>query len=81
MPLFQATLLGTNINRIVLSLTSDPTRHRPNVDPLEPVIGKKPKIAIRSKSDAHAIDPNCVSYHASIKAIDQSASYMRQILV
>ena len=38
----------------------------PNVDPLEPVTGKQPKTTIRSKLEAHAIDPNCVSCHAKI---------------
>ena len=38
----------------------------PNVDPLEPVVGNQPKRTIRSKLEAHAANPNCVSCHAKI---------------
>ncbi len=38
----------------------------PNVDPLEPVMGNKPKKTIRAKLEAHAIDPNCISCHKKI---------------
>jgi len=43
-----------------------PTPPPPNVDPLEPVVGDKPKQTIRAKLEAHAIDPNCVSCHVKI---------------
>ena len=38
----------------------------PNVDPLEPVVGDKPKTTIRAQLETHATDPNCVSCHSKI---------------
>ncbi|GIT38146.1 MAG: hypothetical protein Ct9H300mP7_0670 [Verrucomicrobiota bacterium] len=36
------------------------------MDPLEPIVGDKPKTTIRSQLEAHATDPNCVSCHSKI---------------
>jgi hypothetical protein len=47
-------------------LAHSPSPPPPNVDPLEPVAGNKPKTTIRSQLEAHATDPNCVSCHAKI---------------
>ena len=55
---------GAWISETMLART--PTPPPPNVDPLEPVTGKKPKQSIRSKLEMHATDPNCVSCHAKI---------------
>ena len=55
---------GAWVSEAILAKT--PTPPPPNVDPLEPVKGKQPKTTIRSKLEAHAIDPNCISCHAKI---------------
>jgi hypothetical protein len=48
----------------ILAVTPSPPP--PNVDPLEPVVGKQPKTTARAKLEAHATEPNCVSCHAKI---------------
>jgi hypothetical protein len=55
---------GAWVSEAILARTPSPPP--PNVDPLEPVTGKQRKTTIRSKLEAHAIDPNCVSCHAKI---------------
>ena len=55
---------GAWLSEAVLAHTPPPPP--PNVDPLEPVAGNKPKATIRSQLEAHATDPNCVSCHAKI---------------
>ena len=55
---------GAWLSEAILARTPQPPP--PNVDPLEPVVGKQPKVTIRSKLEAHATDPNCVSCHAKI---------------
>ena len=47
-------------------LAQTPPPPPPNVDPLEPIVGDKPKTTIRSQLEAHATDPNCVSCHSKI---------------
>ena len=47
-------------------LASTPPPPPPNVDPIEPVVGDEPKTTIRSKLEAHATSPNCISCHAKI---------------
>ena len=55
---------GAWVSEAIFARTPPPPP--PNVDPLEPVVGKEPKTTIRSKLEAHATAPNCVSCHAWI---------------
>jgi len=55
---------GAWVSEVILAYTPPPPP--PNVDPLEPVVGDKPKTTIRSQLEAHATDPNCVSCHSKI---------------
>ncbi len=55
---------GAWVSEAILALTPPPPP--PNVDPLEPVAEDKPKRSIRSKLEAHATDPTCVSCHQRI---------------
>ena len=55
---------GAWVSEAILAYTPPPPP--PNVDPIEPVTGNQPKISIRSKLEAHATSPNCVSCHAKI---------------
>ena len=55
---------GAWVSEAILAHTPPPPP--PNVDPLEPVVGDKPKTTIRAKLEAHATDPNCVSCHSKI---------------
>jgi hypothetical protein len=55
---------GAWVSEAILAHTPPPPP--PNVDPLEPIVGDKPKTTIRSQLEAHATDPNCVSCHSKI---------------
>ena len=55
---------GAWVSEAILAHTPPPPP--PNVDPLEPVVGDKPKTTIRTQLEAHATDPNCVSCHSKI---------------
>ncbi|MCA9212481.1 MAG: DUF1592 domain-containing protein [Planctomycetales bacterium] len=55
---------GAWLSEAILAYTPPPPP--PNVDPLEPVASDEPKTTIRSKLQAHASQPNCVSCHAKI---------------
>ena len=55
---------GAWVSEAILSHTPPPPP--PNVAPLEPILGDKPKITIRSQIEAHATDPNCASCHSKI---------------
>ncbi len=55
---------GAWLSEAILAYTPPPPP--PNVDPLEPVTSNEAKTTIRSKLEAHATDPNCVSCHAKI---------------
>ncbi|MEE2948412.1 MAG: DUF1592 domain-containing protein [Verrucomicrobiota bacterium] len=55
---------GAWVSEAILAHT--PPSPPPNVDPLEPIVGDKPKTTIRSQLEAHATDPNCVSCHSKI---------------
>ena len=55
---------GAWVSEAILAYTPPPPP--PNVDPIEPVTGQQPKVTIRSKLEAHATSPNCVSCHAKI---------------
>ena len=55
---------GAWVSEAILAHTPPPPP--PNVDPLEPVVGDKPKTTIRAQLEAHGTDPNCVSCHSKI---------------
>ena len=55
---------GAWVSEAILAHTPPPPP--PNVDPLEPIVGDKPKTTIRAKLEAHATDRNCVSCHSKI---------------
>ena len=55
---------GAWVSEAILAHTPPPPP--PNVDPLEPVVGDKPKTTIRAQLEVHATDPNCVSCHSKI---------------
>lgn len=55
---------GAWVSEAILAVTPSPPP--PNVDPLEPVVGKQPKTTARAKLEAHTTEPKCVSCHAKI---------------